>query len=75
MKDNLEYFVVGLVVLCGMGPVVGVLVLPFWRRRRAEMRAWREHQGAINKQRLGITPVDQIPAAWLRDRPRRRGRR
>jgi hypothetical protein len=47
--------------------LVGIL-LEARRHRRIELEAWRRHQAEINHERLGITPVDQIPAAWLRKR-------
>ncbi len=34
--------------------------------RRAERKAWRDFQRTVNLQRLGVTPVEQIPAEWLR---------
>ena len=42
--------------------------LEAWRHRRIEREAWRRHQAQINHQRLGVTPVADIPPAWLRKR-------
>lgn len=35
-------------------------------KRREEWREWRRFQAECNKQRLGVTPVEDIPAEWLR---------
>jgi hypothetical protein len=57
--------VLALTVGWSVRQLVGI-VLEAWRHRRIEREVWRRHQARINLDRLGVTPVDQIPAEWLR---------
>lgn len=59
------------VIFLVLGIVAIAIALAVYRAvnsptRRAERKAWRDFQRDCNLERLGVTPVDQIPAEWLR---------
>jgi hypothetical protein len=70
-------FAFRLLALCPIAIVAGlcaraliVAILERRTHRRLEREAWARHVAEINRERLGITPCDDIPAAWLRKRGR-----
>ena len=76
MGSDPALFAFRLLALCPIAIVAGLCakalissILSWRRRRKAEREVWARFQAQTNRERLGVTPCDQIPPpAWLRKR-------